>query len=112
MASDRSGLRSDDKTGGVTLGGDFCLDLVHDADSEVWAGPLESKKWAVALLNRDPAANATITVDFALLNISGSADASFAVRDVWQAEDVGTHKGSFTSTVPPQAVTYVILTPA
>lgn len=51
-------------------------------------------------------------MDFALLNISGSADASFVVRDVWQAEDVGTHKGSFTSTVPPQAVTYVILTPA
>ena len=37
MASDRVGVRDDDKAGGLSLGGDFCLDLVADMDSEVWA---------------------------------------------------------------------------
>ena len=58
MAGDRVGIRSDDKVGGVVLGGDFCLDLVQDMDSEVWAGSLAGKKWAVALLNRHALANA------------------------------------------------------
>ena len=37
VAGDRAGLRSDDKVGGVAAGGDFCLDLVQDSDSEVSA---------------------------------------------------------------------------
>jgi hypothetical protein len=38
--------------------------------------------------------------------------ATFAVRDVWEGADVGTHKGSFTANVAPQSVSYVILTPS
>ena len=62
--------------GGVTFGGDFCLDLVRDGDAEVWAGPLAGNKWAVALLNRNPSANATITANWTMFN--ASAGASFA----------------------------------
>ena len=54
MATDTVGVLDDDKIGGVTTGGNFCLDLVYDTDAEVWAGPLASNKLAVALLNRDP----------------------------------------------------------
>ena len=56
-------------------------------------------------------ANATITVNFASM-LNTTAGASFIVRDVWQGKDVGTATGSYTSTVMPQAVTYLILTPA
>ena len=108
---DTVGVLADDKVGGVTAGGNFCLDLVYDTGSEVWAGPPCSNKWAVALLNRDPTANATITLDFAsMLNVT--AGTSFDVRDVWQQKDAGTSKGSYTSTVMPHAVAYLILTPA
>jgi hypothetical protein len=111
MAADRAGVLDDDKVGTVNTGsGDFCLDLVRDSDSEIWAGPLADNKWAVALLNRDSAANATITVEYNMFN--ASAGASFDVRDVWAGQDVGPHKGSFTATVNPQAVTYLILTPS
>ena len=92
---DTVGVLADDKVGGVTAGGNFCLDLVYDTGSGVWAGPPCSNKWAVALLNRDPTANATITLDFAsMLNVT--AGTSFDVRDVWQQKDAGTPKGSYT----------------
>ena len=103
-------MRNDNKIGGVTMGGDFCLDIAQDGDSEVWAGPLANKSWAVALLNRDSNATANITVDYTMFN--ATAGASFAVRDIWAGQDTGTHTGSITAMVKPQAVTYMILTPA
>jgi hypothetical protein len=109
-AADRIGIRDDDKVGGVTVGGDYCLDVVQDTDTEVWVGPLADSKWAVALLNRDPTTVATITVDFSSIN--ATAGSSFAVRDIWEAKDVGVFKSSYTATVEPYAVAYVILTPA
>jgi hypothetical protein len=68
MAADRANVRDDNKAGKVTTGGDFCLDLAADGDSEVWAGPLAENKWAVALLNRDPTTKAAITVDYTMFN--------------------------------------------
>ena len=109
MASERLTIRDDDKAGGVKFGGDFCLDLAQDADAEVWAGPLADKKWAVALLNRHPTDNATITVDFTMFNMTASS--SFAVKDVWLGAEAGTKKGSITMSVAPQAVSYLLLTP-
>jgi hypothetical protein len=113
MHSDRVGIRNDNKSGGhpasIPRGGDWCLDVANDADSEVWAGPLADRKWAVALLNRHPTASATITLDFTMLN--STADASFTVKDIWKAKEVGTHKGRYTATVPPQAVSYLLLAP-
>lgn len=91
VASDRSSVRNDDKVGGVALGGDWCLDTAEDGDSEVWAGPLAGKKWAVALLNRHASANSTIKVDYTMFN--STATANFAIRDVWNAIELGTHQG-------------------
>ena len=42
---------------------------------------------------------------------NSTADASFSVKDIWEAKEIGTHKGTYTATVPPQAVSYLILTP-
>jgi len=91
VASDRSSVRDDDKVGGVALGGDWCLDIAEDGDSEVWAGPLADKKWAVALLNRHATANSTIKLDYKMFN--STATASFSIRDVWDATELGTHQG-------------------
>lgn len=109
MAADRTRIRDDDKMGGVKLGGDFCLDLANDGDLEVWAGPLANKRWAVALLNRDATSAAPITVNYTMFN--ATATSTFDIRDVWSGQDIGSHQGSYTSTVAPQAVTYLILTP-
>ena len=92
VASDRSSVIDDDKVGGVSIGGDWCLDTVQDGDSEVWAGPLANKKWAVALLNRHASSNSTIKVDYTMFN--STATARFAIRDVWNAADLGTHQGT------------------
>jgi hypothetical protein len=43
---------------------------------------------------------------------NSTSAASFSVRDIWQGKDTGTHTGSYTANVPPQAVTYLLLTPA
>ena len=110
MTAERDGIIDDDKAGSVrTGGGDWCLDLVQDADQEVWAGPLDQKKWAVALLNRHPTTVSTISVDFTVFG--ATAGASFSVQDVWQGTSAGVHKGSYSALVPPQAVAYLILTP-
>jgi hypothetical protein len=42
---------------------------------------------------------------------NSTSDASFAVRNVWEGQDVGFHTGSFSSIVGPQAVVYLILSP-
>ena len=91
VASDSSSVRDDDKAGGVALGGEWCLDTAADGDSEVWAGPLANSKWAVALLNRHASTNSTIKVDFTMFN--ATATTSFAIRDVWNAAELGTHQG-------------------
>jgi len=108
--NDKVAVLDDDKMGGVAAGGEFCLDVVADSDTEVWAGPLSGKRWAVALLNRDPNATATITVDYTMFN--ASATSTFQFRDVWKGQDVGSHTGSYSATVAPQDVNYLILTPA
>lgn len=110
MHSDRTGVRDDDKAGALSFGGDWCLDLAQDADSEVWAGPLADEKWAVALLNRHPTANATITVDYSMFN--ATAGSSFTVKDIWAGAEAGTHMASYAAVVPPQGVVYMLLTPA
>ena len=77
---------------------------------EVWVGPLAENKWAVALLNRHILANASITLDWAMLNVS--ATASFDVRDIWEGKDLGKMTGKFVANVKPRAVTYLLLTPS
>ena len=50
-AADHTGIINDDLVGGVTTGGDFCLDLVTGGMLEVWASQL-STGWAVSVFNR------------------------------------------------------------
>jgi hypothetical protein len=52
LASDHLGIINDNLVGGVTIGGDFCLDLVTGGLLEVWAGPLSGDRWAISLFNR------------------------------------------------------------
>ena len=109
IAATDGGLLDDDLVGGVTRGGDFCLDLVTGGGLESWTAPLTGGRWAAALLNRSPARD-TLTLDWASIN--ATAGARFAVRDVWQGADVGTFAGSYTTAVEAHAAAYLILTPA
>ena len=94
----------------MTRGGDWCLDITNDGDSEVWAGALADNKWSIALLNRHASAAANITLDYVSM-LNATKGTSFAVRSIWDATDVGTHKDSYTAEVAQQAVKYLILTP-
>ena len=104
--ADGSKIRDDDGVGGVTLGGDFCLDLVSGGGLEVWAGPLVGGRIAISLWNRSPA-QAPITARWVDIGATGS----YAVRDVWAAADVGVHAESYTApAVAPHGVALLILT--
>jgi hypothetical protein len=110
VVDDGAAVRDDDKAGTVAPSASaYCFDLAQDADSEVWAGSLSSNRWAVALLNRDPLVSANITVSFSMFNMTASS--TFQLRDIWAEKDIGPHTGSYTSTVAPQGVAYLLLTP-
>ena len=93
----------------MTVGGDFCLDLVTGGMLEVWAGPLTGNRIAVALLNRSPS---TDTIVALWGDIGASSGVSYVVRDVWEESDVGTFTGSYTSIVPAHASVFLVLTPS
>ena len=84
--------------------------LVPGGVLETWAGPLAGGRWAVALWNRSPNADA-VEVRFADL---GAADAGdrFAVRDVWAAADRGVFADAYAATVDAFGVALLVLTPA
>ena len=113
-AADNASIIDDDLVGGVTSGGDFCLDVRTWGMLEVWTAPLAGGRYAAVLFNRSP------SVDDIML--SWSADlaswgdvpptARFAVRDVWAASEEGDFEGAYTATgVPAHGVTMLILTP-
>lgn len=105
----------DDLVGNVTVGGDFCLDLVTGGTLEVWAAPLTGARWAVALFNRSPADD-TITVEWGVLSMPGGAapppTASFTVRDVWAGVNLGPFNASYSAPVVSRGVALLILTPS
>jgi alpha-galactosidase len=76
---------------------------------EVWAGPLTDGRWAVSLFNRSPAAD-TITVSWDMLGQNSAA--SFAVRDIWAAADVGTFTGQYSASVAAHSTAFLVLTPS
>eukprot|EP01062_Namystynia_karyoxenos_P040648 TRINITY_DN2961_c0_g2_i1.p1 TRINITY_DN2961_c0_g2~~TRINITY_DN2961_c0_g2_i1.p1 ORF type:complete len:910 (+),score=243.65 TRINITY_DN2961_c0_g2_i1:97-2730(+) len=65
-------------------------------DQEVWVKQLSGGAVALGLLNRGSAA-ANITADFSKLGICGSG---CAVRDLWAHKDLGSHSGSYSTSVP------------
>jgi hypothetical protein len=93
-------------------GSNMCLRLESGAVLEVWAGLLSGWRYAVVLLNRSPAAD-DISIDVSTLSTwrdgTHGSGRSWSVRYVWAGKDEGVHKGSYTATVPPQAVAYIVL---
>jgi alpha-galactosidase len=108
QAADSLGILDDDSVGGVTKGGSFCLEVVSGGGLEVWAGPLTGGRIAVALLNRSPGPD---SISAAWADIGAEAGRSYAVRDVWAAQDRGSAVGSFATEVPSRAVVLLLLTP-
>lgn len=109
QAADSLHILDDDLVGGVTVGGAFCLDFTTNGMLETWGGPLTGGRYAVALFNRSPAAD-KLTVTWAQLGANPGA--SYKVRDIWAASDMGTFTGSYTAMVDAHAVAYLVLTPA
>jgi alpha-galactosidase len=82
---------------------------VHKSgDLEVWARPLQGGGRAVVRLNRGTAA-ADITADWGNLQYPASLNA--AIRDLWQAKDLGRATGKFTARVEPHSVVMVTIRP-
>lgn len=69
--------------------------LSAEAEQEVWAGPLSDGSQAVVLLNRDNQHSHKITVQW--IDIGFPSNHTALVRDLWKHKDIGTFKGSYTS---------------
>ena len=106
-ATDNTTILDDDLVGHVTRGGDFCLDLTTGGMLEVWQGPLTANRIAVALFNRSPGDD-SITISWAALNLQNS----YAVRDVWAAQDLGRYGADFSLPVAAHSTRLLVLTPA
>jgi alpha-galactosidase len=86
------------------------LDYHNAAATQVYAGPLVQKQWAVVLVNRDDVQTASITVTWKDLGVDPST--SFTVRDLWKHQDLGIFDTSFTApNVAPHASVTLKLTP-
>ena len=92
-------------------GADFCLDARPSGYLEVWHAPLVGGKHAVAVVNRSPARNQSVTFTAEMIGVGPAA--SFSVREAWQDVDVpGTSHGSYTvSGLSQRASELLILTP-
>ncbi len=77
-------------------------------DLEVWSKSLRDGSRAVILFNRGTA-NGDISV--AWEDLGYPAHLSARVRDLWQAKDLGEHKGKFSATVAPHSVVMVTVKP-
>ncbi len=109
LQADADDILDDDLLGNVTVGGDFCLDLSTMGNLEVWAKPLTGGRIALALLNRSPA-NDSITANWSDIG-APSASQQYAVRDIWQAADMGVFSSSYTAPVVAHGVAFLVLTP-
>jgi hypothetical protein len=108
-ADDNTTILNDNLVGGVTRGGDYCLQLSTGGLLEVWVGPLSLGRFAVALFNRSPGPD-SITLHWRDLNqTSGTA---FTVRDIWAEADLGSFSTDFARPVAAHAAAFLVLTPA
>jgi alpha-galactosidase len=82
---------------------------VHkDGDLEVWAKQMQDGGRAVILLNRGTDEK-EIGVSWQEIGYPGHLSA--AVRDLWQAKDLGSFKEKFSAPVPPHTVVMVRVNP-
>jgi alpha-galactosidase len=79
-----------------------------DGELEVWAKQMQDGSRAVALLNRDTSER-EIAVSWEDIGYPGHLSA--AVRDLWQAKDLGQFTGKFSARVAPHAVVMVTVRP-
>ena len=70
--------------------------------TEIWARPLSDGTMAVGLFNRDLVPQ-PMTVKWSELGLSGAQP----VRDLWKQQSLGSHRDSFTATVPRHGVLLV-----
>ena len=112
----------DDNTGGVKVGGTaFCVELGSGSSLETWAGQLSpdpasgASRWAVALFNRSPSADA-IALEFSKLpgmhgSSSSSSAKAFVVRDVWaNATHAPTSAAAYTAAVGGHDTALLVVT--
>jgi alpha-galactosidase len=82
---------------------------VHkNGNVEVWSKVLQNGSRAVVLFNRGTD-GAEIGVSWE--DLGYPAHLSAKVRDLWQAKDLGEHKGTFSATVASHSVVMVTVTP-
>lgn len=92
----------------ATPAADYCAEAVLSSGNlETWVAPLAGGRYAVALLNRSPAAE-ELTATWRALGLRGT----YAVRDVWAGRDAGDFAGSYAATVPGKGVALLVLAPA
>ena len=87
---------------------------VETPPHQVWAKQLASPAgaWALALLNRDAEASATISASFAEA-VGAAAGAKFDVLDLWaDAHSIGVHTDSLSATLAPSSAAMYKLVPA
>jgi alpha-galactosidase len=77
-------------------------------DLEVWSKTMQDGSRAVVLLNRGTT-DSEISVSWE--DLGYPAHLSAKVRDLWQAKDLGEHKGTFSATVAPHSVVMVTVRP-
>ncbi|KAH8061828.1 alpha-galactosidase [Aureococcus anophagefferens] len=99
-ARDGGAILDDDHVGTVraTPAADYCAEAVLSSGNlETWVAPLAGGRYAVALLNRSPAAE-ELTATWRALGLRGT----YAVRDVWAGRDAG-DRGILRATVRAKA---------
>ena len=81
--------------------------------AQAWTRPLSAGKHAVVLFNRgDDEGGGGTALTFTWAELGLAPGASMSVRDVVKKEDLGASRGpSWSATVPPHGVMFVVLTP-
>lgn len=108
IRANNNNIIDDDLVGGVTAGGDFCLQFNTAGLLEVWAGALSGDRLAVALFNRSPGAD---SISVRWQDVGLAAGTTVKVRDLWAQADLGTFSSDFTLPVASRATMLLLLTP-
>ncbi|XP_066933358.1 alpha-N-acetylgalactosaminidase-like isoform X2 [Clytia hemisphaerica] len=82
--------------------------VYKDNNQQTWTKPLADGGMAVAIVSTREDIPVFMSVDFKLLNITGS----WNVRDLYALKDLGSYEGSFKAMVNPSGVVMVKLTKA
>jgi alpha-galactosidase len=78
-----------------------------DANTSVYAKPLEDGSWAVGLVNRD-AAPGQVTLHWSDIQLTGQQ----VVRDLWRQKDLGNFDQQFSAQVPSHGTVLIRVSPA